>query len=160
MTTERLSIREIDPGAYRAVAGLNRHIHAGSLDAGLRTLIDIRASQINRCAWCLDMHVAEAREAGLSDRQIALIAAWGEAGDLFDERQRAALALTEAVTLISVEGVPDAVWERVRAVFTEAEAVDLIMAIATINVWNRMNVAARTALGPEPYRVPDEAKDG
>src|SRR5699024_8891179 len=127
---------------------------AGRLDAGLRSIVDIRASQINHCAWCLDMHIVEAREAGITDRQIGLIAAWEEAGELFDPRQQAALALTEAVTLISVDGVTDELWTQVRSVFSEEETVDLIMAIATINVYNRMNVTARTALGPEPPRVP------
>lgn len=154
MTTERLSIREVDSGAHRAVAALSRYLHESGLDAGLHALIDIRASQLNRCAWCLDMHTAQARDAGIDQRRIDLVAAWDEAGNLFDDREQAALALTEAVTLISEEGVPDAIWNRVREVFTEQETVQLIMAISTINVYNRMNVATRAALGPEPYQAP------
>lgn len=156
--SERLSIRDVDPGAYRAVAALSRYVNASSLDPGLVALVEIRASQINRCAWCLDMHAADARELGIDQRLIDIVAAWDEAGDLFDERQQAALALTEAVTRISVDGVTDAVWDRVRAVFDETETVELIMAISTINVYNRMNVAARTALGDAPPKVPREAR--
>lgn len=96
------------------------------------------------------MHVAEAREAGAPQRQIDLVAAWREAGTLFSEREQAALAFTEQVTLISEDGVSDEVWDRVRAVFSEQEVVELLMTIATINVWNRMNVTIRTELPPEP----------
>jgi alkylhydroperoxidase family enzyme len=97
------------------------------------------------------MHVAQARKAGIEQRQIDLVAAWREAETLFSERERAALAFTEAVTLISEEGVPDDVWSEVTAVFDDEEAVQLLMAIATINVWNRMNVAVRTELPEQPY---------
>ncbi|MGH9055865.1 MAG: carboxymuconolactone decarboxylase family protein [Acidimicrobiales bacterium] len=149
-TAPRLSIREVDPDAYRAVRGLSQYVRVGGLDEKLRALVDIRASQINHCAWCLDMHVAEARKAGIEQRQIDLVAAWREAGTLFSQREQAALALTEAVTLISEGGVPDEVWNGARAVFDEKESVQLLMAIATINVYNRMNVTVRTVLGPEP----------
>ncbi len=150
---QRLSIRDVDPDAYLAVGHLSRYVRSSGLSEELRALVDILASQLNRCAWCLDMHVAEARAAGVEQRQLDVVAAWKEAGDLFSPRERAALALTEAVTLISTEGVPDEVWEAVAAVFDEKETVHLLMAIATINVYNRMNVAVRTALGPEPYVV-------
>lgn len=144
--TQRMSIHTAAPAAYKAAFGLQKYVNESSLDKHLIALVDIRASQINSCAWCLDMHVAEAREAGANQRQIDLVAAWQEAGDLFSEREQAALAFTEQVTLISVDGVTDEVWERVRASFTETETVELLMTIAAINVWNRMNVTARTAL--------------
>lgn len=146
-TTQRMDIHSATD-AYKAVLGLQKYVNGSGLGAGLIALVDIRASQLNKCAWCLDMHTAEAREAGVSQRQIDLVAAWEEAGDLFSEREQAALAFTEEVTLISEEGVTDEVWARVRAVFSEDETVHLLMTIATINVWNRMNVATRTALPP------------
>lgn len=148
---QRLSIQDVDPEAQRAVLGLSKYVGAGGLDKGLRALVDIRASQINYCAWCLDMHVAEARAAGIEQRRIDLVAAWRETGSMFDNRERAALALTEAVTRISEDGVSDEVWNSVMAVFDEKEAVRLLMAICTINVWNRMNVAVRAELPDEPF---------
>ncbi|MEO8898036.1 MAG: carboxymuconolactone decarboxylase family protein [Candidatus Dormibacter sp.] len=148
--TQRLSIRDVDPEAQKAVLGLAQYVRGGSLDEGLRALVDVRASQINHCAWCLDMHVAQARNTGIEQRQIDLVAAWREAGSLFSQRERAALAFTEAVTLISEDGVPDDVWSDVTAAFDEKETVQLLMAIATINVWNRMNVTLRTDLPVQP----------
>src|SRR5688572_29498035 len=104
---QRISVREIDPRAHRAVLSLQTYVNSSSLDARLVALIDIRASQLNGCAWCLDMHVAEAREAGAPQRQLDLVATWWEAGELFSDRERAALAFTEQVTLIGEEGVSD-----------------------------------------------------
>ncbi|MCB1273607.1 MAG: carboxymuconolactone decarboxylase family protein [Leucobacter sp.] len=144
-TTLRMNISEVDPGAYKAVLGLQKYINNGELEKGLIALVDIRASQLNGCAWCLDMHVEEAREAGIPQRQIDLVAAWEETGELFTPRQRAALAFTEQVTLISRHGVSDEVWAQVRAEFSEEQTVQLLMTIATINVWNRMNVTVRNA---------------
>lgn len=148
---QRLSIREVAPDAYLAVGALSRYVRSGGIDEGLRALVDVRASQLNHCAWCLDKHVEEARKAGVGQRRLDLVAAWREAGDLFSPRERAALAFTEAVTLISADGVPDGVWAQVTEAFDEKETVELLMAVATINVYNRMNVAVRTALGPEPH---------
>ena len=144
--TQRMSIRDVDPNAYKAVLGLERYVHSGNLDEGLLSLVKIRASQINHCAWCLDMHVAEARKEGVEQRQIDLIAAWREAPALFSAREQAALAFTEQVTLISQDGVSDGVWDDVTSAFDEKEIVLLLMAIAAINVWNRMNVAVHTDL--------------
>lgn len=143
---QRMSIRDVDPGAYKAAMGLQKYVNSGTLGTKLIALVDIRASQINKCAWCLNMHAPEAVAAGASQRQVDLVAAWEEAGDLFTEREQAALALTEQVTLISEEGVSDEVWRRVRHAFTDNEVVRLLMAISAINVWNRMNVTVRTAL--------------
>lgn len=150
MSAQRMSVREVAPEAYKAVFGLQKYVNSSHLGKHLIALVDIRASQINRCAWCLDMHVEEARQAGASQRQLDLVAAWQEAGELFSERERAALAFTEQVTLISEDGVSDEVWARVRAAFSEQEVVELLMTIATINVWNRLNVTIRTELPPQP----------
>ncbi len=152
-STQRLSINDVDPSAYKAVLGLEKYVHSGNLDEKLLSIVKIRASQINHCAWCLDMHTEEARTAGIAQRKIDLIAAWHEAPALFDERERAALAFAEQVTLISENGVTDEVWRQVSAVFDEQDTVTLIMAVAAINVWNRMNVAARTDL-PDPAPTP------
>jgi len=147
---QRMSIHDVDQNAYKAVFGLQKYVNSSSLGSHLIALVEIRASQLNHCAWCLDMHVAEGRKAGAPQRQLDLVAAWEEAGDLFTEREQAALAFTEQVTLISEQGVTDEVWARVRAAFSEQEVVELLMTVATINVWNRMNVTARTALGDTP----------
>jgi AhpD family alkylhydroperoxidase len=147
---QRLSIQDVDPGAYKAVLALEKYVHAGPLDEALLSIVKIRASQLNHCAWCLDMHVEEARRAGVSQRQIDLIAAHEEATSLFSQREQVALSFTEAVTLISEAGVPDELWQEVAATFTEQETVVLLMAISAINVWNRMNVTARTALPDKP----------
>lgn len=143
---QRMSIRDVDPSAYTAVLGLEKYVHSSALDERLLALVKIRASQINHCAWCLDMHVAEARKEGVDQRQIDLIAAWTEAPALFTEREQAALAFTEQITLISEDGVSDEVWNAVSAAFDEKEIVALLIAAAAINVWNRMNVAVHTAL--------------
>lgn len=147
---QRLAIDAVAPDAYKAVLALEKFVHSGNLDERLLALVKIRASQINHCAWCLDMHTAEARAAGVGQRQIDLVAAYREADSLFDRRERAALAFTEAVTLISEAGVPDDVWGELTAVFDEKETVVLLMAVAAINVWNRMNVAVHADLPAEP----------
>uniref|UniRef100_UPI0004C01396 carboxymuconolactone decarboxylase family protein n=1 Tax=Streptomyces sp. NRRL S-1022 TaxID=1463880 RepID=UPI0004C01396 len=100
----------------------------------------IRASQLNHCAFCLDMHLAVARKHGVSERQLDLLAAWEETEDVYDERERAALALTEAVTVLTDGFVPDDVYERAAKHFEEAELAQLIAAIAVINAWNRFGV--------------------
>jgi AhpD family alkylhydroperoxidase len=108
--------------------------------------VKIRASQINGCAYCLDMHGREARAAGVEQRRLDVLAGWEEAPELYSERERAAIALTEEVTLIGNGGVSDAVWARVTAAFEEKEVVQLLMAIAAINVWNRLAVSTHQSL--------------
>lgn len=147
---QRLSIPDIDPMAYQAVLGLEKYVHAGGLDEALLALVKSRASQINRCAWCLDMHLDEARTLGVAQRKLDVLAAWREAGTMFSDAERAALALTEQVTLISQDGVTSEVWSAVRDAFDEQQIVVLLMAIAAINVWNRMNVTMQTELPERP----------
>lgn len=120
---------------------------AKGLDPVVGELVKIRASQINHCAFCLDMHVKDARKAGESDERLDLLAAWEEAGDLYSEKERAALALTEAVTLLTDGFVPDEVYARAAEHFDEAELSHLVGAIVAINAWNRFNVAFRTPPG-------------
>jgi len=141
MSGGRLAFHDVDPEAVKALLGVEQYVHAGGLDESLLALLKMRASQINGCAWCLDMHVAEARKAGVDQQRLDLLATWREAGTLFTQRERAVLALTEAVTLISVAGVSDEVWRDVTDIFDGKETVRLLMAIGAINVWNRLNVA-------------------
>jgi AhpD family alkylhydroperoxidase len=124
---------------------LHAAIDGAALEPGLLALVRIRASQINGCAFCLDMHLREAREAREDQRRLDVLTAWRETS-LFDPREGAALALTEAVTLLADRGVPDQVLDDVEAHFTEAEAATLLYAVAEINTWNRLAVAARTPL--------------
>lgn len=142
MGLQRMNMYDVFPAAYAPMTALEKVNRSGPIEASLYELVKIRASQINGCAYCLNMHHREARKAGESQQRLDVLGAWHEV-DLFTERERAALALTEAVTKISVDGVPDAVWEHVRAEFTEEETAALIVAIATINVWNRFAIATR-----------------
>ncbi len=144
--SQRLSVYDADPSANEAVLGLERYVHSSGLEGPLLELIKVRSSQLNGCAFCLDMHLRDARAAGEDQRRLDVVSAWREAPQLYSARERAALALTEAVTLISREGVPDDVWAETQAHFEDRETVQLLMAIATINVWNRLAVSTRQAL--------------
>lgn len=146
----RLSIQDIDPAAYRPMFALEKYIHAGNLGEDLLALVKIRASQINGCAYCLDMHAREARAAGVDDRRLDVLAGWHEAPDLYSAREQAALALAEEVTLIGEGGVSDETWARAAAEFGDQDIVVLIMAICAINAWNRMAIATRQPLPDLP----------
>ncbi len=147
---QRLSVQDIDPAAHQAVLGLEDYVRSSGLDRPLRELIKIRASQLNGCAFCLDMHHRDARAAGEDQRRLDVLSAWREAPELYTARERAALTLTEAVTEIGRDGVPDDVWIGTREHFDETETVHLLMAIATINVWNRLAVSTHQQL-PDPH---------
>jgi AhpD family alkylhydroperoxidase len=143
---QRLAVGDVDPKAYHAVLAMEGYVRGSGLDTELNELIKIRASQLNNCAFCLDMHHRDARKEGVDQRKLDVLSAWREAPDLYTKREQAALELAEAVTRLGDAGVPDDVWERVRAEFNEAETVHLLMAIATINVWNRLAVSTHQAL--------------
>jgi AhpD family alkylhydroperoxidase len=147
---QRLNGALTDPGAYQAIIEVEKYIHSRGLDPHLLHLIKIRASQINKCAWCLDMHLDEARQDEMDERKLGLIAAWHEAPTFFDARERAALALTEQVTLISEQGVTDDVWAQVTQNFDDKQIVVVLTAIGAINMWNRLNVAVRTDVPSKP----------
>jgi AhpD family alkylhydroperoxidase len=147
--SQRLSVNEVDPDAYQAVHDLERYVRSSGLDRLLCELIKIRASQLNGCAFCLDMHHRDARAAGEDQRRLDVLSAWREAPELYSGRERAALALTEAVTLIDRDGVTGEVWADVQQHFDDLETVHLLMAIATINVWNRLAVSTHQQL-PDP----------
>lgn len=127
--------------ATKALHTLHDAVNRSRLDQRIVELVRIRASQLNRCAFCLDMHTRDAVAAGETARRLALLAGWQEA-PVFDARERAALALTEAVTTLA-DGVPDVVLEACEAVFAPEELSALLFAIVEINAWNRLNVAAR-----------------
>lgn len=146
MSHQRLNTYELEPDALKAILGLEKFVRNSSLDLKLRELVKIRASQINGCAYCLDMHTRDAVEEGEEPRRIYVLSAWREAPDLFTEQERAAVELTEYVTRIGEAGVPDDVWNRVKAVFNDNEIAQLLMAICVINVWNRIAVTTHTDL--------------
>lgn len=140
----RLNYIEASPEAYQAVVGLERYVARESgLDAHLIHLIKLRASQINGCAFCVDMHTKESRRSGLSEQWLSMICVWRESS-IFDERERAVLGWTEALTKVSETGAPDAEYEQLLAHFSEEDVSKLSVAIGTINIWNRLAVGFRT----------------
>lgn len=149
MSKQRLDVHAVDPAAQRAVFGMEKYVRESGLDPRLYELVKIRASQLNGCAFCLDMHTRDARGLGEQQRRLDVLSAWREAPDLFTGRERAALALTEQVTRIE-GGVDDEVWGAVTEHFEEPEVVQLLMAIATINVWNRLAVTTHQSLPDLP----------
>ncbi len=138
----RLDFAAADKETYRVMAAVETHIAKGTLDHLLKELVRLRASQINGCAFCLDMHVADARKAGESERRLATVSAWRET-PFFSDKERAALEWTESLTLVADSRVPDAVWEAVRPHFSDAELIELTLLITSINSWNRFAVAFR-----------------
>jgi AhpD family alkylhydroperoxidase len=147
----RLNIAELEPDAYRAMLGLEQYLSRSSLPKPLLELVKLRASQINGCAFCVDMHSADAKAGGERDERLYAVAVWQEA-PFFTEEERAALALTEAATRLSEGGdrVPDEVWNQAAKHFDEHTLAQLVMAIATINAWNRIAVATRMV--PRSYQ--------
>jgi AhpD family alkylhydroperoxidase len=142
ITAERLKIYKRSPELYDAMMALG-NAAAKDIEPELGELIKIRASQINHCAFCLDMHTRDARKHGVSDQKLDVLAAWAEAGSLFTEREQAALGLTEAITELGDGHVSDEVYARAAAVFTDRELGQVIAMAVTINAWNRINVTIR-----------------
>jgi AhpD family alkylhydroperoxidase len=134
------------PGGVGAVLGLVRYLHGSGLEHSLIDLVNLRASQINGCAYCIDMHWKDLRAAGETEQRLYSLDAWREC-PFYTERERAALEWTESVTLLGEGHVPDAVFAAVQPHFTRKELADLTLAVAVINVWNRLNIAARTEAG-------------
>lgn len=139
---ERLDFFAANKDAIKTMMGVEAQISKGTLETLLKELVRLRASQINGCAFCLDMHVADARKSGESERRLATVSAWRET-PFFTERERAALEWTESLTLVAQTHVPDAVWEAVRPHFTDAELVELTLLVTSINSWNRFSIAFR-----------------
>jgi AhpD family alkylhydroperoxidase len=135
------------PQVAQALFGLQKAVNESGLEHPLLELVKMRASQLNGCAYCLDMHAKDARAAGETEQRLYLLNAWREAGNLYSERERAALAWTEALTLVTEGHVPDEVYELAHAQFNDAELAKLTLAVIAINGWNRLNIAFRTPAG-------------
>src|ERR1700740_94832 len=146
----RLDFRKASPPADKAMSGLHQFVRTCGLDHSLLELVKLRASQINGCAHCIDMHTKELRAAGESEQRLYLLDAWEES-PFYSDRERAALAWTEALPLVTEGHVPDDVYEAARAQFSEEELANLTLAIVAINGANRLNVAFRTV--PGSHRV-------
>jgi len=142
----RINYAKAAPGVYDAMDSLDSYLAQSPLGEHLLNLVRFRASQINGCAYCLDMHSKDLRAAGETEQRLYSLDAWREC-PYYTERERAALAWTEAVTLIADDHAPDAVHQEVRAHFSERELADLTLAVATINAWNRLSIAARLVPG-------------
>jgi AhpD family alkylhydroperoxidase len=141
--SKRLDYARIAPAGVKALGGVYGYITQSDLSQTLINLVYLRVSQINNCAYCLDMHTRDLLKSGQKIEKLALVQAWPEAGDLFDHRERAALGWAETVTRVAETGVPDQAYETARAVFEERELVDLTIAIGLMNAYNRMAVSFR-----------------
>jgi AhpD family alkylhydroperoxidase len=157
---QRLNYLEVDPKLIRAMFGLNAPVAESGLETSLIDLIDFRVSQLNGCAYCLDMHSKDLRAAGETEQRLYVLDAWREA-PFYSDRERAALAWAEAVTLLTNKEVPDEVYEQARAQFNEQELTTLTLAVVAINGWNRLNIAFRTEPGsyqPGMFKTATHAK--
>lgn len=143
---QRINYREKAPKALKGMMELESYIRGSDLEKSLYELVKIRASQINGCAYCLDMHSKDARMSGETEQRLYSLSAWHEA-PYYSDRERAALAWTEALTLISENDVPDSLYKSVRQHFSEEELVTLTMAVIAINGWNRLAISFRTVPG-------------
>jgi AhpD family alkylhydroperoxidase len=142
----RINYAKTAPGAVTAMSGLETYVHKSGLERPLLELVKLRASLMNGCAYCVDMHTKVARSLGETEQRLYAVSLWREC-PYYSERERAALAWTEAITFVSADHVPDEAYELVRPHFTEIELVDLTLAIVAINGWNRLAIAFRTLPG-------------
>lgn len=142
--SKRINIITTEPSAYKAMSGLENYLKSSQLDPIHKELIKIRASQINGCAFCIDMHTKEARAAGETEQRIYLLNAWRET-DLFTEEERAILALTEEITNIQNQ-VSDNTYQKAAELFSETYLAQIVMAIVTINSWNRISITSQTPI--------------
>jgi AhpD family alkylhydroperoxidase len=152
---ERLDYGKVAPGAMKAMNALEQYVKASEIEPSLRELVKLRASQINGCAYCVDMHTKDARIKGETEQRLYALSVWKET-PFYTERERAALLWTETLTLISETHVPDEVFEEVKQHFSETELVDLTTAIVLINGWNRFAISFRDVPGsyePRPVAV-------
>lgn len=144
--SQRLDYKQASPKGFAAMLALEQHARGSGLEHGLLELVKTRVSQLNGCAFCLDMHTKDARAAGETEQRLYLLPAWREA-PMYTPRERAALAWAEAVTLLKNQEVPDEVYQQARTEFDEKALVDLTLAIVAINGWNRLSVAFRAEAG-------------
>lgn len=141
--SQRINYAEVAPRGVKVLAGTNAYVSQSGLAPELLAAVNLRVSLINGCAYCIDMHSRELRELGVSNEKIALVPVWHEAEQLFDEREKAALAWAETVTRVSTTGVPDSDYEAVSAHFGDKELVDLTIAISLMNAYNRLAISFR-----------------
>jgi AhpD family alkylhydroperoxidase len=149
---ERINIAQVAPDAYKAMLGMEEYLHRSGIEQNLLHLMKLRASQINGCAYCIDMHWKDLRAIGETEQRLYGLDAWQES-PYYSDRERAAFAWTEAVTLITQGHAPDEVYETVRKQFSEKEIADLTFAITTINAWNRLAISTRTPAGKYQSRL-------
>ncbi|MDW2982109.1 MAG: carboxymuconolactone decarboxylase family protein [Rhodanobacter sp.] len=152
MTKSRVDYRKAAPEAFKAMLALEAGVQRGGLEHALIELVKMRVSQINGCAYCLDMHSKDARAAGETEQRLYLLSAWREA-PCYTARERAALAWAEAVTLVATNDLPDALYDEVHAQFDDKGMVELTLAIIAINGWNRLAIGFRADVGsyqPKP----------
>jgi AhpD family alkylhydroperoxidase len=143
---QRLNFYKANPAAIKAMMWVEERIGKSALEKSLTELVRLRASQINGCAYCVDMHTSDARKGGETERRLATVVVWRET-PFFTDRERAALEWTEALTLVSQDHVPDAVWHAVRPHFSDEELVDLTLLVSAINAWNRFAISFRKLPG-------------
>jgi AhpD family alkylhydroperoxidase len=141
----RFKMQQTEPEAWKAMYGLEKYLSTSGLSATHKHLIKVRASQLNGCAYCLDMHTKEARKDGETEQRLYMLSAWRET-TLFSPEEKALLALTEQVTLISQGGVSDAVYQQARALLDEHYVAQALMAIVSINAWNRIAITTELPL--------------
>ena len=153
----RIDFTKVPPRAMQAMFGLQNYVNDSGLERSLLELVKMRASQINGCAHCLDMHSKDARAAGETEQRLYLLNAWRET-DLYSARERAALEWTEALTLVAEDHVPDPVYAAVREHFNETELANLSLAVVAINGWNRIMIGFRAEAGN--YQVPQKVRHG
>jgi AhpD family alkylhydroperoxidase len=159
--SERLDYNHIAPAGAKALGGVYHYVVQSKLPEMLINLVYLRVSQINNCAYCLDRHTRDLLKAGQKIEKLALLQAWTEAGDLFDDRERAALAWAETVTRVAETGVPDQAYKAARAVFEERELVDLTIGIGIMNAYNRLAISFRNtpqavARDSSPMKIEDK----
>ena len=140
---QRVNINSVEPAAYTAMDALDNYVSNSIIEAQQQEFIRIRASQINGCAYCVSTHSKDARKAGATDQRVYLVSAWREAGNIFSEEERLILLMTEEITLIHEHGLSDDTHERAINLFGEQRTAQIIMAIISINAWNRIGVATR-----------------
>jgi AhpD family alkylhydroperoxidase len=140
--TRRIAYYQVAPDAVKALSVTRPYIESSGIEPRLRALVELRVSQINGCAYCVDMHSREARQAGETQQRLDCLPVWRETS-FFDDRERAALAWAESVTLVSQTGVPDSVYDEAQKHFSEKGLVDLTLIVAVMNAWNRMAISFR-----------------
>jgi AhpD family alkylhydroperoxidase len=143
---KRINISILAPQAYKAMLGLEGYLASVSISKTLKELIKIRASQINNCAYCIDMHTKDALKSGETPQRIFLISAWREATKFFSEEEQTVLEMTEEITLISQEGLTQSTYKKALQYFSEVQIAEIIMVAVTINAWNRIAVSTHTQI--------------